>query len=78
MYWIDESEPVRYTGTSRQVSFYMDSDADVSSLPGIDRYGVQQGDDTVSCKPVGKGSSALSIDSSTLFFLNSNDQWKPV
>ena len=77
-YWIDESEPIKYSGTSRQVPFWMDSDADVSSLPGINKYGVQQGDNTVSCQPVGAGSSALSIDSSTLFVLKSTNEWKPM
>jgi hypothetical protein len=77
-YWIDETDPIRYSGTSRQVSFYIDTSADVASLPGINRRGVQQGDNTVSCQPVGPGSSALCIGSGTLFILNSEDVWVEV
>ena len=78
MYWIDESDPAKYSGTSHQVSFYIDSTADIQNLPGINQYGVQQGDDTVSCRPVGAGSSALCIASGSLYILNSENRWVEV
>ena len=78
MYWIDESDPIKYSGTSRQVSFYMDTTSDIPNLPGIGIRGVQQGEDTVSCQPVGAGSSALCIGSGALYILNSENRWVEV
>ena len=78
MYWIDESDPIRYSGTSRQVSFYIDTPEDLTSLPGINTRGVQQGDNTASCEPVGAGSSALCISEGALYILNSQNAWTKV
>lgn len=77
-YWIDEHDPDIAGGTSNQRSFYCDNTADIPNLPGIDRYGVQQGDDTVSCQPVGAGSSCLCIGAGSLYILNSTDVWVEV
>lgn len=78
MYWIDESDTGRLMSNSRQIPFYCDDDSDITQLPTTSAYGVQQGDDTVSCLPVGKGSSCLSIESGSLFLLNSHDEWKKI
>lgn len=72
MYWIDDTAPIR---NARQMNFFLDSDADKDSLPTTTSRGVQQGLDTISCLPCGKGSAALSIASSKVFILNSNDKW---
>jgi len=71
-YWIDESAPV---GSRRQMTFLMDSDSDVASLPTSVAAGIQQGQDIISCRPCGIGSRALSIGSGNIFLLNSQNQW---
>lgn len=76
MYWIDESGQAR--GTSNQVDFYCDTPSDIPNLPTSSAPGVQQGDDTVSCKPCGIGSFCLCISTSGGYILNSNDQWVEV
>ena len=53
----------------------MDSDDDVNSLPTMTTNGVNQHDDMSHFK-VGKGSVALSIDSSKIFILKSDNTWK--
>lgn len=73
MYWIDNSS--RLNGSSKQVPFYCDSSADVLNLPTSQHAGVQQGDDTVSCLPCAKGSTCFCIRESSLYVLNSNDEW---
>ena len=78
MYWIDDHDPTIPSGTSNQRNFYCDNTEDINNLPGIDRVGVQQGDDTVSCQPVGAGSSCLCIGGSSLYILNSADVWVEV
>lgn len=77
-YWLDESDPIKYSGTSRQVSFFIDTPSDINDLPGINKRGVQQGDNTVSCEPVGAGSSALCISEGALYILNSQNVWTQV
>ena len=74
-YWIDASTKAN---NSRQFSFYMDTDADKNSLPTTVASGVQQGEDTVSCLPCGKGSTAFSIASGSVFVLNSNNEWMKI
>lgn len=78
MYWIDDHDPGIVSGTSNQRNFYCDTSADIADLPGVDRLGVQQGDDTVSCQPVGPGSSCLCIGDGSLYMLNSLDIWVEV
>jgi len=75
-YWIDESNQAR--GTSNQMSYYCDTTADVQDLPTSTTPGVQQGEDTISCRPCGKGSFCLCIGTSSGYILNSNDQWVAV
>lgn len=74
MYWIDESDASR--GSSNQTAFYCDDVDDIVKLPTSKIPGVKQGEDTISCKPCGIGSSCLCIETSTLYVLNSHDQWK--
>ncbi len=76
MYWIDCSSTIY--GSSKQVSFYCDSSADITNLPTSQNAGVQQGEDNVSCLPCAKGSSCFSIGDSKLYVLNSSDLWKEV
>ena len=71
-YWIDATTK---SNNGRQWQFYVDSDSDIRKLPTSSAPGTQQGDDTVSCLPCGKGSVAFSIASGNLFVLNSSDNW---
>lgn len=75
MYWIDETDIIKYSGSSRQISFYCDTSADIANLPGINKMGVQQGEDTISCQPVAAGSSVTCIGSGSLYILNSENRW---
>ena len=75
MYWFDTSDPGRLSSSDRQVSFWCDTPSDIANLPTSSAPGVQQGDDTVSCKPVDKGSSCICISTSEMYVLNSNDVW---
>lgn len=78
-YWIDESDPGRVMSSSKQIPFWADSEDDIPNLPTSTSYGVQQGEDTVSCRPCGKGSTCTAIGDgtgATVFALNSNDEWK--
>ena len=72
-YWYDEETKVN--GSSHQVSFWCDSDADVADLPTSTTEGVKQGDSDTLHLPVAKGSSCISIDTATMFVLNSSDIW---
>lgn len=78
MYWINETDTGRLYSNSKQIPFYCDEDSDVSMLPTESAPGVQQGEDTVSCRPCGKGSQCLSIGSGSLYILNSRDEWKQI
>ena len=78
MYWINETDTGRLLSNSKQIPFYCDDDSDVSALPTSSASGVQQGEDTVSCLPVGKGATCLCIGSGSLYILNSRDEWKRV
>ncbi len=78
MFWIDTSDTGRLQNSDRQIPFWADSESDVANLPKMGIYGVQQGDDTISCRPVGKGSTCMCINNgsgSTLYVLNSNNDW---
>ena len=70
-YWFNNN--IKYNG-AKQVQFFMDSDSDVSDLPTSASSGEPQGD-TVTHLPVGKGSSAKSIDSGKIYILDSSDNW---
>ena len=73
-YWYDDTSSGRRT-THNVTDFIMDDDSDVANLPTSTTEGVPQPPDTTLHRKVAKGSSALSIGSSSLFMLNSQDQW---
>lgn len=78
MYWIDESDTGRLMSNSKQIPFWADDESDIDNLPGINTYGVKQGEDTVSCQPVGRGSTCMVIgdgSGSRLYVLNSKNEW---
>lgn len=75
-YWINE--PAYKKTYERQIPFIIDDDSDLETLPGIDKYGVQQGDNTISNRPVAEGSTAFSIGSSKHFMLNSKNKWTEI
>ena len=76
MYWIDTS--AQTFGSPQQISFLADSSSDIANLPTSTTEGVQQGDDTVSCRKCPKGSFCITIAEGAGYFLNSNDQWVEV
>ena len=73
MYWLDSAQS--YAGSENQRDFYCDTPDDIPNLPTSSHEGVQQGDDTVSCQVVDKGSSCFCINPVALYFLNSKDEW---
>lgn len=73
-YWLDESSETNNMGSSRQKDFYCDSSEDIVNLPTSTHEGVPQGD-TVTHKKVDKGSSCLCMGESSLYMLNSDDEW---
>ena len=78
MYWIDTSDPGRIINNDKQIPFWADTVDDVQNLPHINSPGVQQGDDTVSCRPCGRGSTCTVIgdgSGAVVYALNSNDEW---
>ena len=75
MYWIDTSSNSSMRGVPAQISFYCDDQSDISNLPTSSTEGVQQGDDTTSCRKCAKGSQCLCLSSSEVYMLNSNDEW---
>lgn len=74
MYWYDDNSDKDPT-SRRVIDFIMDSAADLSSLPGINKYGTPQPDDSTVHLPVEKGSSVLCIGDASLYILNSQNQW---
>ena len=72
-YWIDSDK--EYVGTPAQMDFWCDTPDDVQNLPTSSTMGVQQGEDTVSCQMVNKGSTCISIEPIKMFVLNSEDRW---
>lgn len=78
MYWIDTSDQGRLMSPDRQIPFWADYASDIQNLPHIHTKGVQQGEDTVSCLPVGAGASCTCIENSTIYVLTSYDEWKPL
>ena len=73
-YWFDDLITSNATGGTRQIDFYCDTAADIADLPTSEHEGVNQGD-TVTHKKVDKGSSCLCIGNSSLYMLDSNDNW---
>ena len=78
-YWIDESDPGRIMSSSKQIPFWADDEDDIPNLPTSTSYGVQQGEDTVSYRPCGRGSTCTVIGDGTgaiVYALKSSDEWK--
>ena len=74
MYWLDSAQS--YSGSENQRDFFCDTPDDIPNLPTSSHEGIQQGDDTVSCQIVEKGSSCFCISPNALYVLNSQDEWK--
>ena len=76
MYWINTGDPGKLQSSERQIPFWADYVEDVGNLPRVDIPGVQQGDDTVSCKPVDAGSMCTVIENSSVWVLGKADnEW---
>ncbi len=79
MYWIDTSDTGRLYSSDAQVPYWADDESDVQNLPTTSSPGVQQGEDTVSCRPCGKGSTCTVIGDghgAIVYALKSTDEWK--
>lgn len=76
-YWYDDASP-RGRTSRRCVAFYMDSDSDLITLPTSDTEGEPQEGDTTLHLPVTKGSTAFSIESSSVFMLKSDNTWHEI
>lgn len=74
MFWYDDNS-YRDPTSRRVVDFLMDSVEDLSDLPGINKRGTPQPDDSTVHLPVEKGSTALCISDASLYILNSQNQW---
>ena len=61
---------------ARQVSFFCDTDADIQDLPTSTKEGKKYPRDSGVDNKVAAGSSCLVIDTSKVYMLNSNDEWK--
>ena len=73
-YWYDDASPGGNT-SRRVIDFIADTDSDIDDLPTSITEGKPQENDTTLHKCVEKGSSCLVIESSSLYMLNSDDQW---
>ena len=71
MYWMIKQDG---NGYYRMSQYFMDADADVANLPTSQAAGTVQQDGT-SHLPTGRGSIAMSLESGTMYILNSNDEW---
>lgn len=74
-YWIDDTSD-RDPTSRRVLDYIMDTPDDLAALPGINRKGTPQPDDSTLHLPVEKGSTAFCISNSSIYMLNSSDQWK--
>ena len=74
-YWIHESG----NGTRAKFKvFFMDADTDLANLPTSDTEGVKQDIDPYAHECCDIGSQCLSIESSKVFVLNSENEWTDI
>lgn len=73
-YWYDDAS-LRGKTSRRVVEYIADTDADINDLPTSTTEGEPQEGDSTLHRCVEKGSSCLVIDSSSLYMLNSEDEW---
>ena len=73
-FWYDDLSP-RSTSSRRVVSFCADQTSDLASLPTSTTEGIPQGTDSTLHNKVAKGSTCLVIEDSSVWMLNSSDEW---
>lgn len=78
MYWIDINTAPKQTPRGEQKAFFADAVADIANLPKTTAYGVKQGDDEDSCKPVLAGSSCFVIATGEVYILDSTETWTKI
>lgn len=71
-YWIDSTAKC----VGGQKEFYCDETSDISTMPTSSAEGTPQTGDTTAHKKCAKGSSVYCIGNSSVYILNSLDQWK--
>ena len=70
-YWIDPTDDSQKGGTR---AFMADSESDIATLPTSSTVGTGGINDTDNEKVI-RGSSCLCLENSTIYYLNSSDQW---
>lgn len=71
-YWIDPT--AKCVGNVKE--FYCDDASDIDTMPTSSEEGTVQEGSTSAHKKCAKGSSTYCIGNSTVYILNSLDQWK--
>lgn len=72
MYWID----LTANCVGGQKEFYCDTQQDIENMPTSSKEGVVQEDNSSAHKKCAKGSSVYCIGNSSVYILNSSDEWK--
>lgn len=73
-YWYD-SNALKGKSSGRMVEYIADTDSDINDLPTSTTEGVPQEGDSTLHRCVEKGSTCLVINPSSLYKLNSKDEW---
>ena len=71
-YWINQA------GNSTRPNwrqFYCDADSDIANLPTSAAAGVKQGGDSTAHKACSVGSECLVLGTTSVYVLNSSDNW---
>lgn len=71
-YWINQA------GNSTRPNwrqFYCDTDTDIANLPTSDTEGVKQDGDSTAHKACSVGSECLVLGTTSVYVLNSSDNW---
>ena len=72
-YWINKSENNNHPSWRQ---FYCDSDTDIANLPTSENEGVKQEMDSTAHRKCCVGSECLSLSTTTVYVLNSANEWK--
>lgn len=72
-YWINKSGNNNHSSWRQ---FYCDSDTDIANLPTSESEGVKQEMDSTAHRKCCIGSECLSLSTTTVYVLNSANEWK--
>lgn len=74
-YWINQ---VGNSNRANWRSFYADTDGDIANLPTSSQEGVKQEVDPIAHKRCSIGSECMSLGSSKVYVLGSDNTWKEI